>query len=293
MINFNIAFDGLSGKNREYVVVGRDATTTNARVKLILEADFETQVYRRAKQLNAKEFEAIGKVFSDLLKRDVDSFDLVLEAKKVATIINTSDLSIEQVVARILSCILWNLTSTFGTVRIFFAQPIPSFLTKNKMSKRTSSEQIKQVNLSDLQEESSTLQIKEYTVQELIVLKNWELANYIADKAYTQLIAKLEERHEFMKYLKEFYELQVTDYEKIEREVLPKNHSDDKKLFKDAQEWRKNVLMKSKNATKFQASHLATKILDLEFEIDQQEQEQEKQKQEKKTRARTRAGTKN
>ncbi|KAF0385177.1 hypothetical protein F8M41_011504 [Gigaspora margarita] len=59
-------------------------------------------VVGRAKQLNAKEFEAIGKVFSDLLKRDVDSFDLVLEAKKVATIINTSDLSIEQVVARIL-----------------------------------------------------------------------------------------------------------------------------------------------------------------------------------------------
>ncbi|KAF0560721.1 Cytidylate kinase [Gigaspora margarita] len=93
-----------------YVVVGYDTTTKilpSARVKLILEADFETRVYRRAKQLNAKEFEAIRKVFSDLLKRDVDSFDLVLEAKKGATIINTSDLSIEQVVARILSRILW------------------------------------------------------------------------------------------------------------------------------------------------------------------------------------------
>ncbi|KAF0477135.1 hypothetical protein F8M41_024281 [Gigaspora margarita] len=104
--------------------------------------------------------------------------------------------------------------------------------------KHTSSEQIKansQVGSSDLQEESSTLQVKELTVQELIVLKNWELANYIADKAYAQLIVKLEERYEFMNYFKELYELQVTEYEKIEREVLPKNHSDDKKLFKDAQ----------------------------------------------------------
>ncbi|KAF0465059.1 hypothetical protein F8M41_026368 [Gigaspora margarita] len=148
------------------------------------------------------------------------------------------------------------------------------------MSKHTSSGQIKansQVDSFDLQEELFTPQVKELTVQELIVLKNWELANYIADKAYAQLIVKLEERYEFINYLKELYELQVTEYEKIEREVLPKNRSDDKKLFKDAQVWRKDVLMKSKNAAKFQASHLATKILDLEVEIDRQEQEQEEQ----------------
>ncbi|KAF0491975.1 hypothetical protein F8M41_021805 [Gigaspora margarita] len=102
--------------------------------------------------------------------------------------------------------------------------------------KHTRSGEIKansQVDSSDPQEESSTLQVKELTVQELIVLKNWELANYIADKTYPQLLAKLEERHEFMNYLKEFYELQVTNYEKIEREVLPRNRSDNKKLFKD------------------------------------------------------------
>ncbi|KAF0489665.1 hypothetical protein F8M41_022029 [Gigaspora margarita] len=80
-----------------------------------------------------------------------------------------------------------------------------------------------------------------------------------------------------MNYLKEFYELQVTNYEKIEREVIPKNQFDDKKLFKDAQKWRKDVMIKSKNATKFQASHLAAKILDLEVKIDRQEQEQKEQ----------------
>ncbi|KAF0552293.1 hypothetical protein F8M41_022062 [Gigaspora margarita] len=115
-------------KNRRYVVVEHDATTKilpSARVKLVLEANFETQVYRRAKQLNTEEFEAIEKVFSDLLKCDVDSFDLVLEAKKVATIINTSDLSIEQVVQ----------------------------IKANS-----------QVNSFDPQEESSTSQTKEFTV---------------------------------------------------------------------------------------------------------------------------------
>ncbi|KAF0412225.1 hypothetical protein F8M41_007957 [Gigaspora margarita] len=244
---FNIAIDGHSGVGKSSIgyqvakrlnftfidsVVGQDATAkilSNARVKLVLEADFEMRLYRRVKQLNAEEF--VAKVFSDLLKHDIDSFDLVLEAKKIATIINTSNLSIEQVIK---------------------ANP--------------------QVDFSEPQEESSTPQIKELTVQELIVLKNWELANYIANKAYLQLIVKLEERHEFMNYLKEFYELQVTEYEKIEREVLPKNRSN-KKLYTDAQVWRKDVLMKSKNATKFQASHLATKIL--ESEIDQLNRESE------------------
>ncbi|KAF0425154.1 cytidylate kinase [Gigaspora margarita] len=226
-------------KNGGYVVVGRDATTKilpSTRVKLILEADFETRVYRRAKQLNAKEFEAIGKVFSDLLKHDFDSFDLVLEAKKVATIINTPSSKWLQ-----------------GFYHIFYG-----------------SEEIK----TNSQVDSSIPQVKELTVQELIVLKNWELANYIADKAYLQLLAKLEERHEFMNYLKELYELQVTEYEKIEREVLSKN-CPNKKLYTDAQVWRKDVLTKSKNATKFQASYLATKILSLELEIDRQEQERE------------------
>ncbi|KAF0554107.1 hypothetical protein F8M41_019599 [Gigaspora margarita] len=150
------------------------------------------------------------------------------------------------------------------------------------MSKRTNSGQIKansQINSSDSQEESSTPQVKEFTVQELIVLKNWELSNYVADKTYAQLLSKLEERHEFMNYLKEFYELQVTKYERIEREVLPKNRSANQELYKDSQVWRKDVLMKTKNAVKFQASHMATMILDLEVEMDRQEQEKEKQKQ--------------
>ncbi|KAF0469257.1 cytidylate kinase [Gigaspora margarita] len=130
-------------KNGGYVVVGHDATTNilpNARVKLVLEADFETRVYRRTKQLNVEEFEAIGKVFSDLLKRDMDSFDLVLEARKVATIIDTTDLSIEQVVARILSRVLWVKFSNYDmlhliifilfvfvyTLRAYFSEKIES-----------------------------------------------------------------------------------------------------------------------------------------------------------------------
>ncbi|KAF0526224.1 cytidylate kinase [Gigaspora margarita] len=195
-------------KNGRYIVVGRDTTTNilpNAKVKLVLEADFKTRVYRRTKQLNVEKFEAIGKVFSDLLKRDMDSFDLVLEARKVAIIIDTTDLSIEQVVAKILSHVLWVKFSNHDMLHlIIFILFVFVYTLHAHFSEKIESNysgQIKanfQVDSSDLQEESSTPQVKELTIQELIVLKNWELANYIVDKAYTQLIVKLEERHEFM-----------------------------------------------------------------------------------------------
>ncbi|KAF0560720.1 hypothetical protein F8M41_001300 [Gigaspora margarita] len=135
------------------------------------------------------------------------------------------------------------------------------------MSKRTSSGQIKansQVDSSDLQEESSTPQVKELTVQELIVLKNWELANYIADKAYAQLITKLEERHEFMNYLKELYELQVTEYEKIEREFgyIEAISPNRKFLIMHLNEHmlKKNPFTIAKNAMHFNDSKSATHV---------------------------------
>ncbi|CAG8777485.1 18551_t:CDS:1, partial [Gigaspora rosea] len=96
-------------KKKGFVVLGCDATTKilpTAEIKLVLDAEIETRVCRRAKQiLEAKssqlddltELEIIGKVLSDILKRDFDAYELILEAKKVATIINTSNLSIEQV----------------------------------------------------------------------------------------------------------------------------------------------------------------------------------------------------
>ncbi|KAF0488273.1 cytidylate kinase [Gigaspora margarita] len=241
----------------EMIVVGRDVATNilpNAEVKLVLEADFETRVYRRTKQLNAKEFEAIGKVFSDMLKRDMDSFDLILEAKKVATIIDTTNLSIEQVIAKILTRVLW---VKYGNNDIF---------TSNS-----------QEELFTPQEGSSTSQTNDkYIVPELIELKTWQLANYVTDKMYSKLISNLKERYELLRYLKELHELCVTEYEKIERDVLPKNHSNNRELYKKAQEWRKTMLTKSKNSAKFQASHLNTMLLDLENEIDEQEQEEEK-----------------
>ena len=42
-----------------------------------------------------------------VLKWDFDAYDLVMEAKKVATIINTLNLSIEQVLAKILRHVYW------------------------------------------------------------------------------------------------------------------------------------------------------------------------------------------
>lgn len=136
------------------------------------------------------------------------------------------------------------------------------------MSKRNSSK-----ISSDPQEESSTPKIKELTVQEFIGLKNWELANHVADEAYSRLFPDLDERYDFMTHLKEFHQICVAGYERIEREKLPKNRSLDPDLFKQAQEWRKNILAKSKNGSKFLVSNLEERIRDLEEEIDQREEE--------------------
>ncbi|CAG8828917.1 20970_t:CDS:1, partial [Gigaspora rosea] len=108
-------------KKKGFVVLGHDATIKilpTAEIKLVLDAEIETRVCRRVKQIldveceakiqqssqldNLTELEIIGKVLSDILKRDFDAYELILEAKKVATIINTSNLSIEQVLAKIL-----------------------------------------------------------------------------------------------------------------------------------------------------------------------------------------------
>ncbi|RIB05035.1 P-loop containing nucleoside triphosphate hydrolase protein [Gigaspora rosea] len=143
-------------KKKGFVVLGHDATIKilpTAEIKLVLDAEIETRVCRRVKQIldveceakiqqssqldNLTELEIIGKVLSDILKRDFDAYELILEAKKVATIINTSNLSIEQVLAKILRHVYWynfsndNLLHIIIFVIIFFiltrSQPIKLF----------------------------------------------------------------------------------------------------------------------------------------------------------------------
>ncbi|RIB06205.1 P-loop containing nucleoside triphosphate hydrolase protein [Gigaspora rosea] len=97
-------------KKKGFVVLGRDATTKilpDAKIKLILDVEREAKIQQSSQLNNLTELEIIGKVLSDILKRDFDAYELILEAKKVATIINTSNLSIEQVLAKIFRHVYW------------------------------------------------------------------------------------------------------------------------------------------------------------------------------------------
>jgi hypothetical protein len=154
----------------------------------------------------------------------------------------------------------------------------------SKMSKRSANGITKQVNSSqvnssDPQEESSTSQAKELTVQELIELNTWQFANYVSDRMYSQLIPDLESRYQFMRYLKEYHDLCAAEYEKIER-GLPKDRSKDKEFFTKVQKWRKDVLSKTKNGPKFQASRLDKLIVELEVEMLRQEEVEEQENEE-------------
>ncbi|CAG8725601.1 11196_t:CDS:1, partial [Gigaspora rosea] len=55
------------------------------------------------------------------------------------------------------------------------------------------------------QEESSGKSNIEPTVEEFIEYENWQLTNYVSDKAYIQVFPDLEKRYEFITNLLEFY----------------------------------------------------------------------------------------
>ncbi|RIB00854.1 hypothetical protein C2G38_2232701 [Gigaspora rosea] len=220
-------------KKKGFVVVGRDATTKilpDAEIKLVFDA------------------EIIENVLSDILKRDFDVYDLVMEAKKVATIINTSNLSIEQVLAKILRHVYWY-----------------NFSNNNLLHPGAKRRAIENGS-GNSQEESSIRSNIEPTVEELIEYENWQITNYVSDKAFIHVFSDLEKRYEFISNLLEFNQKYLENYEHIERNVLPRNRQDD--LFRDAQNWRKNILNGPKRGAKFQISRLEELLKDLENEID-------------------------
>jgi len=86
---------------KKYVVVGRDATTKilpDAEVKILLDSNLETRVQRRSHQTN---LDPVA-VLSDLLQRDNESFELIQEASKVSTMIDTTHLDIEQMIRKLI-----------------------------------------------------------------------------------------------------------------------------------------------------------------------------------------------
>ncbi|RIB24508.1 hypothetical protein C2G38_2168363 [Gigaspora rosea] len=125
------------------------------------------------------------------------------------------------------------------------------------------------------QEESSGKSNIEPTVEELIEYENWQITNYVSDKAFIHVFSDLEKRYKFISNLLEFNQKCLENYKHIERDVLPRNRQDD--LFRDAQDWRKNVLNGPKRGARFQISRLEELLKDLENEIDEfYEKNQEK-----------------
>ncbi|RIB04507.1 Cytidylate kinase-domain-containing protein [Gigaspora rosea] len=181
-------------KKKGFVIVGHDATTKilpDAEIKLVFDAEIETRICRRAKQIldvehevriyqssqvnDLTKLEIIGNVLSDILKRDFDAYNLVIS------------------------------------------------------------------NI-------------EPTVEEFIEYKNWQITNYVSDKAFIHVFPDFEKRYEFISNLLEFYQKCLENYEHIERNVLPRNQQDN--LFRDAQDWRKNGLNGPKRGARFQISRL-------------------------------------
>ncbi|CAG8623815.1 18492_t:CDS:2 [Gigaspora rosea] len=128
-------------------------------------------------------------------------------------------------------------------------------------------------------ESSSRYNNIESTVEELIDYENWQITNYVSDKAFIYIFPDLEKRYEFISNLLEFHQKCLENYEHIERDILPKNRQDD--LFRDAQDWRKNVLNGPKHGTRFQISQLEKSLKDLENKIDEFYENQKKNSEQK------------
>jgi len=91
-----------------FVVVGRDVTTKilpDAEVKIVLDADVETRLFRRMKQMNLEN--ECDTILNDLLQRDFNSHDLIQQAKQISTIIDTQNLSSEQVIHKIFKIVIF------------------------------------------------------------------------------------------------------------------------------------------------------------------------------------------
>jgi cytidylate kinase len=116
-------------KEKGFVLAGRD-TTFNIlpdSVKIVLNADLETRVYRRAEQTEL----SVSDVYMDLIKRDNDSANLIRKAKIVSEVIDTTELDIEQVLEIIFNIITKQVfLSNFQKIYKFIIFIIILFLYK-------------------------------------------------------------------------------------------------------------------------------------------------------------------
>ena len=99
-------YDIKQTSDKGFIITGCDATTNillDAEVKIIINAKLEKCVKRRAEQMNLTEEETLN----DLFRRDIKSFDLIKEAKRVSKEIDTTNLNIEESLEEIMKYVLW------------------------------------------------------------------------------------------------------------------------------------------------------------------------------------------
>ncbi|CAG8836538.1 13043_t:CDS:1, partial [Cetraspora pellucida] len=92
-----------------FVVVGRDVTTKilpDAEIKIVLDADIETRVFRKINQLGYENDFAL--IFDDLMQCDFKSYDLIQQAKQISTIIDMKNLSLDQAIQKILKLVIYH-----------------------------------------------------------------------------------------------------------------------------------------------------------------------------------------
>ncbi|CAG8820288.1 11682_t:CDS:2, partial [Dentiscutata erythropus] len=102
----------LSGEEeKEFVVVGRDTTFNilpDAEIKIVLSADIDIRVQRHSLQINSTD---IKNIFADVYY-DYFSFKQLEQAKKVSTIIDTTNIDYSEVIEKIFSIIRKKSLST-------------------------------------------------------------------------------------------------------------------------------------------------------------------------------------
>ncbi|RIB01219.1 P-loop containing nucleoside triphosphate hydrolase protein [Gigaspora rosea] len=91
-------------KEKGFVVVGRDVTFNilpDAEIKIFLSADIDIRALRRARQLKLNNI--TNDIWLDILNQDSKSFALIEEAKKVSKIIDTTNLTLANIVDMVLT----------------------------------------------------------------------------------------------------------------------------------------------------------------------------------------------
>ncbi|CAG8814411.1 20240_t:CDS:2 [Gigaspora margarita] len=174
-------------KEKGFVVVGRDVTFNilpKAEVKILLSADLNIRALRRAQQLDLDNI--TNNILLDIINRDSKSFTLFTEAKRVSKLIDTTELTLADVVDLILTQKLTN-------------------------------EEGKAIRKQQISNEEIELYIE---------MKNWKLLNKVDIYAFEIAFHKLDERLNFMRKLLECYNACVTEIKNIESKIPKnRNHS--------------------------------------------------------------------